>query len=625
MDATDTTIQRAENAPVTGYYEVVWQRLGTAAEDTSLLERPSVEERKEVLLAALLASTTAATPLLTSSSLLKGAPVLPIGLHKILAEQERQRTEAVQAPTPGAQIPFQAPEEATAPAYEAQHFNQLVSHDPEIPPPAENETFKQRYWFDAQFYKPGGPVILLDAGETDGANRIPFLEKGILRILGEATGGIGVVFEHRYYGESFPVKNLSTDSMRYLTTLQSLHDQVHFARNIVFPGLEHLNLTAPETPYLVYGGSYAGAKTAFARKLFPDVFWGGVASSAVTTAIVDYWQYYEPIRLNGPPKCISRLINHTSLIDSLLTLNSPFVTSSLKSFFGLPNVTLDEDFVNALALPLGGYQGQNWDPLVGSHLFQSFCHAIEEDQPSASVLSPLEPLEKALDSLVHLLPDWPKDPRSRFAAFSSYAGFIKSTIAAACPEGQSQDSCFGTDDFGGIGLEESGWRSWSYQFCQEWGYFIGAAPEGHPSLVSRLITPDYTGQICRKAFPPGNINRVLGEPNVTAINQYGSFNLSYPRLAFIDGSADPWLYATPHSPTAPNPNRKDTLKRPFKVIKGGVHHWDENGLLPPQSEPAEIAKIHEEEVEFVKEWMLEWKARGRWRWKGGAKEVGKWD
>ncbi|GAA5893938.1 hypothetical protein JCM6882_003133 [Rhodosporidiobolus microsporus] len=578
-----------------------------------------------LLLAALAVSSAASTPSLTSAQLLKGAPSLPIGLHRLLREQERQRAAEVQTPVAGAQIPFQAPEEAAALAYEAQYFDQRVSHLEEVPPPHPNATFKQRYWFDAQFYKPGGPVILLDAGETSGKNRIPFLEKGILRILAEATGGIGVVFEHRYYGESFPVANLTTDSLRYLTTLQSLYDQVHFARNIVFPGLEHLNLTAPDTPYIVYGGSYAGAKTAFARKLFPDVFWGGLASSAVTTAIVDYWEYYEPIRLNGPPECISRLINHTELIDSLLALKSPFVTSSLKSFFGLSNITLEEDFVNALALPLGGYQGQNWDPLVGSHLFQAFCHAIEEDQPASSVLALPASLESALESLAHLFPHWPKDPRSRFAAFSSYAAFIKSTISAACPEGQSQDSCFGTDDFGGTGLEESSWRSWSYQFCQEWGYFIGAAPEGHPSLVSRLITPDYTGQICRKAFPPGEINRVLPEPNVTEINQYGSFDLSYPRLAFIDGSADPWLYATPHSPTAPNPNRKDTLKRPFKIIEGGVHHWDENGLLPPLSEPAEIAKIHREEVKFVKEWMREWEARGRWRWKGGEKEVGRWD
>ena len=100
-------------------------------------------------------------------------------------------------------------------------------------------------------------------------------------------------------------------------------------------------------------------------------------------------------------------------------------------------------------------------------------------------------------------------------------------------------------------------------------------------------------------------------PNVDLINQYGSYDLSYPRLAFIDGSSDPWIGATPHSPSAPNPHRKDTISEPFKLIKGGVHHWDENGR--GEDEPKEIRKIHKAEVEFVREWMKVWRARGRWK------------
>jgi hypothetical protein len=174
---------------------------------------------------------------------------------------------------------------------------------------------------------------------------------------------------------------------------------------------------------------------------------------------------YEPIRLNGPPLCISRLINHTELIDSLLRVNSPLLTSTLKGFFGLPNVTLNEDFVNALALPLGSYQGQNWNDKVGSHGFQKFCSAIEEDTEPSSVLALPAPLEKALEDLAIRFPSWPKDPRSKFAAFTSYAAFIKEHIASACPVGVEQDACFGTDDVGGTGLEEAPWKSWSYQFC----------------------------------------------------------------------------------------------------------------------------------------------------------------
>ena len=40
---------------------------------------------------------------------------------------------------------------------------------------------------------------------------------------------------------------------------------------------------------------------------------------------------------------------------------------------------------------------------------------------------------------------------------------------------------------------------------------------------------------------------------------------------------------------------------------GGVHHYDENGLRDPADEPPHIQKIHRDIVEFVSEWLKEWK------------------
>jgi hypothetical protein len=39
----------------------------------------------------------------------------------------------------------------------------------------------------------------------------------------------------------------------------------------------------------------------------------------------------------------------------------------------------------------------------------------------------------------------------------------------------------------------------------------------------------------------------------------------------------------------------------------GVHHYDENGLKHPKDEPYHIQKIHREIVEFVTEWLKDWK------------------
>jgi len=157
------------------------------------------------------------------------------------------------------------------------HFHNESKYEPH-----STGTFDNRYWFDASHYKPGGPVIVLQSGEIDASDRLVFLQKGIIYQLAKATGGIGVILEHRYYGGSFPTADLSTKNLRFLTTEQALADQAYFAQNIQFPGMENMNLTAPHTPYLAYGGSYAGAVVAFLRVLYPDIYWGSISSSGVT-------------------------------------------------------------------------------------------------------------------------------------------------------------------------------------------------------------------------------------------------------------------------------------------------------------------------------------------------------
>ena len=147
-------------------------------------------------------------------------------------------------------------------------------HNESMYEPHSSGTFPLRYFFDATYYKPGGPVIVLESGEDDATARLPFLQKGIAHQLAEATGGIAVVLEHRYYGTSFPTPDLSTENLRFLTTQQALADTAFFARNVVFEGLEDLKLTAPHTPYIAYGGSYAGAFVAFLRKTYPDTYFG---------------------------------------------------------------------------------------------------------------------------------------------------------------------------------------------------------------------------------------------------------------------------------------------------------------------------------------------------------------
>ena len=159
--------------------------------------------------------------------------------------------------------------------YPAQYIDVPVDHFPNSPryEPHSTETFKLRYYYDPKYYQPGGPVILLEGGELDAEKRLPFLEKGIVDILAKATHGIGVVLEHRYYGESIPTPDFSTENLRFLTTEQAIHDVAYFAEHVVFP-TSNISSGPLNAPWIIYGGSYAGALAAFARIQYPETFWG---------------------------------------------------------------------------------------------------------------------------------------------------------------------------------------------------------------------------------------------------------------------------------------------------------------------------------------------------------------
>ncbi|KAI5246263.1 extracelular serine carboxypeptidase [Aureobasidium subglaciale] len=470
--------------------------------------------------------------------------------------------------------------------------------------PHSNVSFDLRYWFDASHYQPGGPVIVLQSGETDASGRLPFLQKGILAQLAQATHGIGVVLEHRYYGTSFPTPDLSTENLRFLTTEQALADEAYFARNIVFPGLEHLDLTSASAAYLGYGGSYAGAFNAFLRVLYPDVFWGTISSSGVTKAIYDYYDYFTPIAENAPPKCISTQKSLINIVDTILKKNQTDLTLQLKTAFGMENVTYDKDFASTLSSGIEGWQGRNWDPKVSSPAFDRYCSNISSDAivyPSTSSLRPtVELLIKNADYTVdeplvnHML---------------NFIGYVNFTSVASCTRsGSTQDECFSSYNATYYQQDSLGsyvWRSWAYQYCSEWGYLqTGYAPKGELPIVSSLLDVEYESIVCVKAF------NITTPADVELINKYGGSDISYPRLAFVDGSADPWRPATPHGYAQGAKERNSTASEPFILIDGAVHHWDENGLFAnettPSLPPSIVADTQRQEIQFVQEWMLEW-------------------
>jgi hypothetical protein len=181
--------------------------------------------------------------------------------------------------------------------YPTQNFTMPIDHfhNESRYEPHTNATFENHYWLDTSNYVEGGPIIVNALGEDSSSFDLVWLQKGLLHELTNATGGVAVLWGQRYYAGNYeiaPGYDYTTKNLRFHSTEQALADLAYFATRVKFPGLENKNLTAPGTPWIIIGGSYAGVISAFTRIQYPDIFW-------VRITLLVAWKRVNLITLSG--------------------------------------------------------------------------------------------------------------------------------------------------------------------------------------------------------------------------------------------------------------------------------------------------------------------------------------
>lgn len=315
----------------------------------------------------------------------------------------------------------------------------------------------------------------------------------------QTFNGIGIVLENRYYGTSYPYNTSTTDEMRFFTTEQVIADFDLFARKVQLPGVKNVN--APKTAWMTYGGSYPGALSAFTVKTYGHTFYGGIASSGTTLALLNYPQWYNPAQLLGPQDCIASINNIVDKIDTLFRSKNHAAIQELKEIFGLTALKDDRDFAQTIAYPIGGpfyYPTYTWQEIYydGSDRdhqdFFDFCRNVTDIDAPANVTKVDYELSRYTGG-------------QRWKNLGNYAAYIKRVVLPLCDGGDyNSASCFGTQhpDFWS-NITHTDERSYLYTTCTENGAYQAAQPWGKKSLLSRVIQEDYTQQWCNWAFPPG--------------------------------------------------------------------------------------------------------------------------
>lgn len=193
----------------------------------------------------------------------------------------------------------------------------------------------------------------------------------------------------------------------------------------------------------MYGGSLAGAQTAFTIKTYNSLFAGGIGSSATAQALLAYPQWYNPIIKYGPSDCISRIFNIVDKIDALIHSGNKDGIQQLKDLFGLGALKNLGDFAMTIAFPIGGpmfyptntWQELNWSP-SGSEDFWHFCSNVTSLDLPESVKS----VDNALAKYSH---------GEAWTGLGGYADYVKKVLVPLCESGRidsTDEGCFGTQN-----------------------------------------------------------------------------------------------------------------------------------------------------------------------------------
>ncbi|XP_036091093.1 thymus-specific serine protease isoform X2 [Rousettus aegyptiacus] len=338
---------------------------------------------------------------------------------------------------------------------------------------SDGRSFLQRYWVnDRHWASRDGPVFLHLGGE--GSLGPGAVMRGHPAALAPAWGALVIGLEHRFYGLSIPAGGLDTAQLRFLSSRHALADVVS-ARL----ALSRLLNVSSSSPWVCFGGSYAGSLAAWARLKFPHLIFAAVASSAPVRAVLDFSAYNEVVSrsltstaIGGSPECWAAASSAFAEVARRLRAGEA-ARAALRAELGacasLDRAEDRAELLGALQALVGGavqYDGQAGAPLSVRRL----CGLLQA-RGNGSRLAPYRGLRQAVQVVLHGLGQ-------------KCLSFSRAETVAQLRVTEPQVSSVGD-------------RQWLYQTCTEFGFWD--ADPWHVLSVTQALGPSVSALLIPSA------------------------------------------------------------------------------------------------------------------------------
>ncbi|XP_049582929.1 thymus-specific serine protease [Syngnathus scovelli] len=429
---------------------------------------------------------------------------------------------------------------------------------------ADDRVWKQRYFVNESFYKPGGPVFLMIGGE--GPANPAWMQHGTWLTYAEKLGAICFMLEHRFYGRSHPTVDLSTENLRFLSSRQALADLAHF-RTVMAETRGLVN-----RKWVVFGGSYPGSLAAWFRLKYPHLVHTAVATSAPIHATVNFPEYLEVVHRS--------LASENTDCPLLVKKASDTLIEKLRDPATYENITKDFNLCSKLEIQTETDSAYFLEMLAGN--FMDVVQYNEDNRAFEGVVG----TNITIKVLCGIMADTSLgDPYARYTAV---ARLMMDTFSLKCLDVSFNNNLRDMTNTSWDGPAAGGGRQWVYQTCSEFGFYQSTDSPNQPFGGFPL---EYHVKQCADFY---NITAEQLAESVAATNEYyGSYSIYSTRIVFPNGAIDPW-----HALGITQDIRPDL---PAVFIKGTAHCAN---MYPADSkDPLQLTLARDQIFLHLQQWM----------------------
>uniref|UniRef100_A0A2C9K4W9 Serine protease K12H4.7 n=1 Tax=Biomphalaria glabrata TaxID=6526 RepID=A0A2C9K4W9_BIOGL len=380
---------------------------------------------------------------------------------------------------------------------------------------ADSRVWKQRYFVNETYYKPGGPIFIQIGGEGT-ADPIWMVEGSWIKYAREYNAYCAML-EHRFYGNSHPTDDMSVSNLQYLSSEQALADLAAFIVDLK-------NNVDPTAKVITFGGSYPGSLSAWFRLKYPHLVDGAVASSAPLLSEINFIEYLQVVTDS------LRTYDGTDACNEAIRKATDSITSALKTAEG--RVQIKQSF--RLCDSIDPSNEKDIANLF-STLSGNFENVVQYNKDNRA-FEGAQGTNITIDTLCGIMTDQTSsDPVQRYAKVNN---LLLDVYKQPCQDYKYDKMIDTLRQTSWTSSASEGGRQWTYQTCTEFGWYQSSDDVRQPFGHSFPI--DFWIEQCQDIFG-NNFNITIISDAVKRSNtDYGALMIKISKVLFPNGSIDPW-------------------------------------------------------------------------------------